>query len=280
MPTNPEILRHLQQASGSSTTAILDKAPEPPKEHEAPRAYSVRLAGLHEERLQAFRLRFLVFNLELNEGLESAYETGYDRDEFDSVCDHLIVEHIPTARVIATYRMQTGKAAAANLGYYSAREFDFSVYDAVRDSLVEVGRAAILQPHRNFEVLNLLWKGIAAYARQNGGRYLVGCSSMTSQVQAEGIALYGQLQPFLAAPEWRTRPRPGFALNPACAEIAPGSVTAPRLLRAYLNLGARICGEPALDREFKTIDFLTLLDLESLSPVARSRFLDTAWEIA
>ncbi len=32
----------------------------------------------------------------------------------------------------------------------------------------------------------------------------------------------------------------------------------------YLAIGAKICGEPALDREFGTIVFLTWLDLESL----------------
>ena len=33
----------------------------------------------------------------------------------------------------------------------------------------------------------------------------------------------------------------------------------PKLLRAYLAVGAKICGPPALDRQFKTIDFLTWL---------------------
>ena len=51
------------------------------------------------------------------------------------------------------------------------------------------------------------------------------------------------------------------------------SVPIPKLLRAYLTVGAKICGPPALDRHFKTIDFLTLLDLETLSPPARERFL-------
>jgi len=279
MPANPEIFAELQPVSDSSTTRLFAKDRKTSARGRE-RGYSVRLAELPKERLQAFRLRFLVFNLELNEGLESAYETGYDTDEFDSVCDHLIVEHIPTGKVIATYRMQTGKAAAANLGYYGGREFDFSPYEAIRESLVEVGRAAILKEHRTFEVLNLLWKGIGAYARQHNGRYLVGCSSMTSQDPVQGRELFRQLKPFLAARELCTRPQPGFALDPASVEIAAGTVTIPRLLRAYLNLGARICGEPALDREFKTIDFLTLLDLESLSPVARSRFLDVAAEVA
>ncbi len=240
------------------------------------REYSVRLAQNLEEKTLAFHLRFLVFNLELNEGLESAYATGYDTDEFDAICDHLIVEHKPTAKVIATYRMQTGATAAANIGYYSEREFDFLPFESLRDSLVEVGRAAILKEHRTFEVLNLLWKGIAAYAVERSARYLVGCSSFASQDPVEGAELYRQLEPFLAPLDLRTRPRVGFALTAASEQANVVAVTAPRLLRAYLNLGARICGEPALDREFKTIDFLTLLDLEALPPVARARFLDAA----
>jgi putative hemolysin len=50
-------------------------------------------------------------------------------------------------------------------------------------------------------------------------------------------------------------------------------VQIPKLLRAYLTMGAKICGAPALDTQFKTIDFLTLLDLDSLHPLARMRFL-------
>jgi len=48
---------------------------------------------------------------------------------------------------------------------------------------------------------------------------------------------------------------------------------APKLLRAYLTIGAKICSEPAIDREFKTIDFLTLLDLQTLHPRVATRFL-------
>jgi putative hemolysin len=47
----------------------------------------------------------------------------------------------------------------------------------------------------------------------------------------------------------------------------------PKLLRTYIGVGAKICGAPALDREFGTIDFLTLLDMRELTPAARVRFL-------
>jgi putative hemolysin len=277
MPANHELSPEIL---GSLSGVPARRVPIAPRRHlerrGQAREYAVRLAHSPEEKAQAYRLRFLVFNVELNEGLESAFATGYDTDEFDGVCDHLVVEHRPTGKIIATYRMQTGPAAATNIGYYSEREFDFSPFEPLRNSLVEVGRAAILKEFRTFEALNLLWKGLAAYAVERGGRYLVGCSSLASQDPAEGIELYRQLEPFLAPLDLRTKPQDGFGLAASSEQVNVVGVTAPRLLRAYLNLGARICGAPALDREFKTIDFLTLLDLQALSPVARARFLDAA----
>jgi putative hemolysin len=44
------------------------------------------------------------------------------------------------------------------------------------------------------------------------------------------------------------------------------------LFRAYLDISARVCGPPAIDREFKTIDFLTLVDLQALPNRVRTRF--------
>ena len=234
-------------------------------------AYALRFAETDTERSSIYRLRFLVFNMELNEGLDSAYKDGEDRDAFDAVFDHLLVEHLPSGRVVGTYRMQTGEAAARNLGYYSAREFDFAPYERLRGQMIELGRACVHRDHRSFEVLTLLWRGIALYAQQHGARYLVGCSSLTSQEPAEGSAMYHRLAECLVAPELRTTPLPefAFALPPADGT----KPTPPKLLRSYLAIGAQICGPPALDREFRTMDFLTLLDLEVLSPSVRTRWL-------
>jgi putative hemolysin len=45
------------------------------------------------------------------------------------------------------------------------------------------------------------------------------------------------------------------------------------LFAAYLAIGAVIAGPPALDREFLTIDFLTILDLDTMSPIAKRYLL-------
>jgi putative hemolysin len=244
--------------------------------------YRLRLAHTGEDREAACRLRFKVFNIELGEGLESSYETGMDTDRFDSVCDHLLVEDKLRRRVVGTYRMQSGATAASSLGYYSEQEFNLAPYEPLRPGILELGRAAIDREHRTPEVLTLLWRGIAQYAHDMGLRYLLGCSSLNSCDPAEGWQMYRLLEPYRVSPEFETVPTAAFACPQEQPETqpretpegpAPAPARIPRLLKTYLAIGARIAAPPAWDREFRTIDFLTLLDLQLLSPSARNRFL-------
>lgn len=236
-------------------------------------AYRLRLAQgpADLQRLQA--LRFEVFNLELREGLTESWATGLDQDRFDAVCQHLMVEHLGSGAVVGTYRLQTGTQAAAHHGYYCDQEFDLSPLAALRPQLLELGRACIASEHRNFTVLSLLWRGIAEVAGAEGARYLLGCSSLTSQDPAQGWAAHHLMKAQWASPELQCQPWPALA----CTEPADGgadprgkpqsastpALKLPKLLSAYLALGARIASPPAIDRSFRTIDFLTLLDLES-----------------
>ena len=244
--------------------------------------YAVRLARDGRDRRRAQRLRFEVFNLELCEGLVESHVTGLDVDPFDEFCDHLIVEETATAEVVGTYRLQTGQLAAANLGYYSEREFDFAPFEPVRCELIELGRACVHAEHRSLNVLHLLWRGIADYAVERGARYLIGCSSLTSQDPREGMVMYQKLRRYLVRLEFQTQPRPEFSLPSDeggtlsaidGVRAAKQEGASSRLLRAYLAIGARICSPPAIDREFGTIDFLTLLDLQALPAMVRAHFL-------
>jgi putative hemolysin len=195
-----------------------------------------------------------------------------DADPFDEVCDHLLVVERTSGDVVGTYRLQTGTVAAQNLGYYSAQEFDLFPLESRRGQIVELGRACVHSQHRNLAVLGLLWKGIASYARDRQARYLIGCSSLPSQDAATGAAVYADLsRRFLVEEPSRVRPWPKLACP--LDVIAENYQRPPKLLSAYLSLGAQICGAPALDREFKTIDFLTFLDLDSLSPSTVARYL-------
>ncbi|MGD0938116.1 MAG: GNAT family N-acyltransferase [Terracidiphilus sp.] len=264
-----------------------------PRIHAEVGRYRLRMAETQEDRDAACRLRFKVFNIELGEGLESSYQTGLDADHFDIFCEHLLVEDKmesdPIRRVVGTYRMQSGATAASNLGYYSAQEFNFAPYEPLRPDILELGRASIDREHRTPEVLTLLWRGIAQYASDMGLRYLVGCSSLNSNDPAEGWQVYSQLEHYRVSPEFETMPATAYLCpsepegrhaqpspqpeDPALNNPPPTQVKIPKLLKTYVAIGARICGPPAWDRDFGTIDFLTLLDLRLISPSARNRFL-------
>lgn len=238
---------------------------------EARPKYAVRLAVSAGEIEAAQRLRFKVFNLELEEGLPQSFATGLDADPFDAVCDHLIVEELPSGTIVGTYRLQTGIKAKEKLGYYSAQEFDLTPLEPYRNETVELGRACVDIQHRNLAVLGYLWRGIAEYAKSRNAHYLIGCSSLTSQIPAEGAAAYAVLsRRHLASEPYRVNPLPGVACPMDQPAVKAPKI--PKLLTAYLSMGATICGPPAIDREFKTIDFLTLHDLETLPPQTIKRF--------
>ncbi len=256
--------------------AVLSHVPMPgvfPRVHAEVGRYRLRLAQSAEDRDAACRLRFKVFNIELGKGLDASYETGLDTDQFDLFCEHLLVEDKVDRRVVGTYRMQSGLTAAENLGYYSEQEFDFAPYAGMRGEILELGRASIDREHRTPEVLTLLWRGIAQYATEMGLRYLIGCSSLNSVDPREGWAMFGQLANYRVAPELWTRPVDGWTCPEGMSEDGAEPVKVPKLLKTYLAIGARISSEPAWDREFGTIDFLTLLDLQTISSAARNRFL-------
>ncbi len=242
-------------------------------------SYRLRFARSASDIDRLLKLRFEVFNLELGEGFEESFATGRDADRFDASCHHMLVEH-EGGDLIGTYRMQTAAMAARGHGFYSAGEYELdAVPRTVLDQSVEIGRACIHRKHRKRTVLFLLWKGLARYLIHNRCRYLFGCCSLTSQDQAAGIRLYEQLQ---AAGKVHTEIdvppiAPTRCEAPADRVAATPDVKVPPLFATYLRYGALVCSRPAIDREFKTIDYLVLMDTASLSRRTRLIFgLDAA----
>jgi putative hemolysin len=212
----------------------------------------------------AQRLRFEVFNLELNEGLASSIESGLDRDRYDAQMTHLVLLERATHRVIGTYRMEAAGEAVRGGGLYSAEEYDLAPMAGYLDEGVELSRACLAADHRNFRAMISLWLGIGAYMNAHGLRYLFGCCSLTTQERDDGwralktIRESGHLHPEL----W-LRARPSHTCGPPERERDPGlgpALKLPKLFRTYLKLGARVISEPAIDTAFGTVDFLIMMD--------------------
>lgn len=247
-----------------------------PREDLTSGAYRLTFARSLEQVQAVQRLRFEVFNLELGEGLEESYATGLDQDDLDEALHHLLILDEETGQAVGTYRMQTSAMAAANCGFYSAREFDVSGFPlAIVDDAVEVGRACIAKEHRTRRVLHLLWRGLARYLTWTDKRHLFGCCSLTTQDGRVGNIVHAQLvKDGHLHPAARAWPLPGFecGLYDDRTPVPPEATEIPPLFDSYLSLGAKICGPPAVDREFGTIDFLVMLDVRQLDAHVRRSF--------
>lgn len=244
--------------------------------------FIVKLAEYLDELESALRLRFDVFNTELNEGLDSSYLTGLDRDCYDDYCDHLVVIDTCCNRVAGTYRLLLGSVAENNIGYYSESEFDITPVKSVMGEKLELGRSCVHRDYRNAGVINLLWAGIARYMEIYNVRHLFGCASLHTGDPAEVGMVYSYMNAFhRACDEFTVYPLKKFgSMNlPHIADRETAFGKLPPLIKGYLRLGALICGEPAYDEVFGTTDLFLLLDTEKLISRYRRRFFQEPVEM-
>jgi putative hemolysin len=238
-------------------------------------SYRLRFGQTLDDLESIQRLRFEVFNRELGEGLAESWRTGLDADPWDEIFHHIVIEHVPSASVVGSYRLQTGEMAEQHGGFYSEAEFDLRRLP--RDVLlnaVEIGRACVHAGHRNGRVIHLLWRGLAAYLLWNDKRYLFGCCSLPKTDPEIGAAVWRQLKlEGYASTRHSVAPQLGMeCTGRTTPQVALNRNELPPLFQSYLNLGAEVCGPPAIDAEFGTIDFLVLLDLERLDERTRRTF--------
>ncbi len=232
--------------------------------------FDVKIATDASEIEEAQRLRFQVFNLELNKGLKASYERGLDVDEFDAYCDHLIVRDLKSGHVVGTYRLLRGAQARRHIGFYSEKEFDLSRIKELDGELMELGRSCARKDYRDRSLLPLMWEAIAEQVRLHRVRYLFGCGSLYTTDTLEVGAIFSLLKSRYYAPEmFRVDPAPNCRFVGVLPDSAIDDDQAlfqklPSLIKGYLRIGAVVCGPPALDREFGTADFFLLLDFGSL----------------
>lgn len=232
--------------------------------------FEVKIATTPSEIEQAQRLRFEVFNVELNKGLKSSYEHGLDVDEFDPYCDHLIVRELKRGDVVGTYRLLRGAEAHRNIGFYSEKEFDLSRIKQLDGEMMELGRSCARKDFRDRSLIPLMWEAIAEQVRKHKVRYLFGCGSLYTTAAAEVSAAYALLKTEYFAPEaYRVYPVEkcrfqGLIEDLPVREEQVVFQKLPGLIKGYLRIGSLVCGPPALDEEFGTADFFLLLDFGRL----------------
>jgi putative hemolysin len=241
----------------------------------------VKLATTLAELDAAQRLRFEVFNLELQEGLLASYERGYDTDAYDAYCDHLIVKDLALGKVVGTYRLLRQSVAEAHIGFYSENEFNLTKLKKLPGELLELGRSCVAHSHRKAHVISRLWHAIIEYARQRGINYLFGCGSLHQAERSEVLPIYAYLRERYFAPEaYQVQPVPACRMNiNEQTQVLYDSRTISRqlspVMKGYLRAGAMICSAPAFDAEFGTVDVLVLLEMNKLAARYQNHFAES-----
>jgi L-ornithine Nalpha-acyltransferase len=244
-------------------------------------ALEARLAITKKDVRRAQKLRYRAF-FEAGGATPdpTARITRRDVCPFDGVSDHLIVvdgtlrHRDGSPRFVGVYRLLRQDVAERNFGFYSALEFDVDSLLARRPAtrFLEVGRACIAPTHRGRRVLELLWRGLWAYARHHKVDAMIGCASLPGADPALHARAIRALAAAGGDPSWRITPRrhcagplgdgsPAPPLDPrALIRVLPP------LVKGYWRLGAIFSPVPAVDPAFNTTDVFVVMPLSDIEP--------------
>lgn len=234
----------------------------------------VRLAQTLAEIEAAQRLRYDIFYREMGAKPTEAMEAELrDFDEYDTVCDHLLVidHNLPEDNsVVGTYRLIRREMAARRGSFYSASEFDISPLMNYPGEILELGRACVAPTYRG-RAITLLFRGISAYAARYKIEVMFGCASLPG-TDPSALALplsylyYYCLAPpalrAVAVPERYIEMKrlPSYKIDPTTAlfEVPP-------LLKAYLRFGGFIGDGAVIDEQFGTTDVCIIVKTDMIT---------------
>jgi putative hemolysin len=244
-------------------------------------AYSIKTADNDLDLKEVLKIRKRIFHYEFSGRMLSLRS---ERDQFDGEADHLMIIDNESQECVGVYRILCSQFTEK---FYSATEFHLEQILDLSGTKIELSRACILKEHRNGQVLNLLWKGIAAYAQRSGADWLFGLSSVQTTDIKEIVTINKYLESNNhCGNEYNVSPHADFKIddfeyhssnffpiadhnNDKVADLLPP------LFQLYLKAGAKVCPSPVIDSKMRCADWLTVLKLKELSPAFARRFMRT-----
>ena len=236
--------------------------------------FLLKLAETAAEKQQLYRLRDHVYCRELNfTGKNNVYGEGAGRDidDFDALCDHLVILDVEHNRCVGTFRFLPGSRLPQGGGFYSEQWFEIGALRDRRAQILELGRACIDAQYRNTGVFKLLFTGLGVYLKNNPHQYLIGLTTLPADAKNDigAIARYliGNNAVNVA---FGVKPRKQLDLAAAASHELAATEGNQRtvlkkmstLMLAYYKYGAEFISEPSMDVDFNppVFDFFTIFD--------------------
>jgi putative hemolysin len=249
--------------------------------------FEVRLAETPSEIERSQALRYRVFYEELSAAPTADMRAKrLDFDDFDGICDHLLVVDLAHSnglpKVVGTYRLLRRSVAMQHEGFYSEREYDLSVLMSVPGEIVELGRSCVDPDYRSRGVMQMLWRGLAAYVREHDIHLMFGCASFPGTDPRDRESQLAYLHHFHLAPR-TLRPR-ALAHHYVHMDLLPPSgidaqaalSEMPPLIKGYLRVGGFVGDGAVVDHQFNTTDVCVIVKTDQLTQKYDRRYRRSA----
>lgn len=231
-----------------------------------------------------------------------------DKDNYDKICDHLILWNNENLEIIGSYRLGDLSEIIKVHGYnkiYNSELYEFTPeLEIILQNTLELGRSFIQQKYWRTNALDHLWQGIGKYVIEKPHiKYLFGAISLSDTYSelAKNLIVsyykkwYSDSKNNYLVPKYKFEisrlsyksiyatlngndyKEDFFNLKQALAKLG---YTVPILLRKYTELceygGVKFLGF-GIDKSFNnSIDCVVLLDLDKIKPEFKDRYFKEA----
>ena len=232
--------------------------------------YRARYASSQIDVLAAQSLRYQCFKLSNKDEL--------DVDDFDALCQHVLIENLETEKLICCYRIlkfDSGKNISSS---YSSQFYDLKVIENFTEPMIEVGRFCIDPEVNDPSVVLTAWAALAQIVDHNQTQFLFGCSSFEGIEKEKYFDSFALLRDRYMAPDhWRPKIK---AAQVFCyskdliykVDKKKALLNMPPLLKTYLSMGAWVSDHAVVDLNMKTLHLFTGMEISKI-PKSRKKFL-------
>ncbi|KCV83740.1 ornithine-acyl-ACP N-acyltransferase [Actibacterium atlanticum] len=205
--------------------------------------------------------------------------SGADRDIFDDICKHILVEEAKSGTLVCCFRLLPLQDGAQIDQSYSAQYYELSALHQIDGPMVEMGRFCIHPDWKDPDILRVAWGAMTRYVDEADVEMLFGCSSFKGTEADTYMDAFALLKEKHLAPK-RFLPRikaPNvFKFAQKLRQKKPDAKQAlagmPPLLRTYLMMGGWVSDHAVVDRDLNTLHVFTGLEIKAIPP-ARKRLL-------
>ena len=237
--------------------------------------YRARIARGAADVQAAQRLRYVAFIAETG---AAPRKDGRDADDFDAICQHILVEEIASGDLVATFRLLPLRSGADIARSYSAQYYDLDALRTFDRPMVEMGRFCVAPGVTDPDILRVAWGAVTRFVDREGVELLFGCSSFHGTDAAAYADAFAMLKDQHLAPKrWLPRIKAPnvfrFAQRLRRKPDRKAALrTMPPLLRSYLTMGGWVSDHAVVDQDLNTLHVFTGLEIGAIPP-ARARAL-------